>query len=243
MAMDDALRSRRNRDVAIHALRVRMKKLDALLLLVTTDQKSPKLQSVREQIHKIKDGVAGGRDQAVIERVASKLSPTPLPLLPFFKQNEWSAKRLVQETRELQRRILALRLPRLSRNDILIHHAKAWQRTRRSMEKCRQSNDSDDFHRWRKRVKILHFQALALHKLRPAEKLTRPMARLGKLLGREHDLVLVMEHLQSNSDGRKWKKRIRRKLELPRQKSLHLGRKAFNLSTAQLRRELGIPAA
>jgi len=96
--MDDALRSRRNRHAAIHALRVRMKKLNALLLLVTTDQKSPKLQSVGEQIHKIKDGVAGGRDQAVIERVASKLSPTPLPLLPFSKRTEWSAKRLLQET-------------------------------------------------------------------------------------------------------------------------------------------------
>ena len=241
MAVDDALRTKSNRSVAIHALRVRMKKLDALLLLMTIDRKATKLQSVREQIHKIKDGVAGSRDQAVIERVAAKLSPTPLPLLPFAKKTEWSAKRLLQETRELHRRVLALPSPQLGRTTLLRHHLKAYQRTRQCLKKCRQSNCSDDFHRWRKRVKILHFQALALHKLRPPKNLARPMAQLGKTLGREHDLVLVMEHLRPGPTGQKWIKKIQSKLAPLHQKALRYGRKHLRSSTQKLSSKCGIP--
>ena len=231
MAVDDALRTRGNRSVAIHALRVRMKKLDALLLLMTIDLKSTKLQLVRDQIHKIKGGVAGTRDQAVIERVAAKLSPCPLPLQPFPKQTEWSTKALLQETRELHRRVLKLPRPQLSRTTLLRHHLKAYQRTRQSLKKCRQSNGSDDFHRWRKRVKTLHFQALALHKLRPPENLARPMDQLGKTLGREHDLVLVMEHLRPGPAGQKWMKRIQSKIALLRRKALRYGGKHLGSST------------
>ncbi len=81
--------------------------------------------------------------------------------------------------------------------------AKTYSRGRRAMARAYATADSVDFHEWRKRVKYHWYQLRLLQPLHSAsiKAQQRQAARVGELLGEEHDLALLRELLAASDDG------------------------------------------
>ena len=100
--------------------------------------------------------------------------------------------------------------------------ASAFERTRRKeknawMAACDEPS-AEVLHTWRKQVKALHNQMLLIHQImRRMKKRLKLAARLGRWLGRHHDLDVLASLLRQdagNEDGRRIKEisRCQRKL-------------------------------
>lgn len=72
-----------------------------------------------------------------------------------------------------------------------------YRQVRRLTAKCRRKVGQDSWHRWRKRVKALHYQAAGLQAARPRKlgRLAKRCWRLQALLGKHHDLHMTRERL------------------------------------------------
>jgi CHAD domain-containing protein len=74
---------------------------------------------------------------------------------------------------------------------------REYRRTRRLTRKARRKPGKDAWHRWRKQVKALHYQAASLAEIRPPKlrRLAGRCWRLQGLLGKHHDLYITRERL------------------------------------------------
>lgn len=226
-AVDDARRIGRDHDNAVHMLRVRMKKLHAVLLLASDDPARDGLAPVIKRIRSIKDGVAGSRDTWVTERLAMKLGEGLIPLAPQPAVPEWSARKVLQQTRALLATVRDLPLPRQSWGRILARHERSLRRARRAMKRCRHSHDEEDFHRWRKRVKTLFYQSLALHHRDTADLDLRALDLLGRRLGREHDLTLLKARIPADEPSGIWRDLTERRRRQLHRRLRRLGKRVL----------------
>ena len=181
-AVADARRISSDHDNAVHMLRVRMKKLHAVLLLAADEPGQAGVAPVIKRLRAIKDGVAGSRDTWVTERLAMRIGEGLIPLTPQPAAPEWSARKVLRQTEALLAAIRGLALPQLSWEDIASHHERSIRRARRAMKRSRRSHDEEDFHRWRKRVKTLYYQSLALRRHQEIAVDLRALVLLGRRL-------------------------------------------------------------
>lgn len=193
----DLLRMQASPSVSIHALRVRMKKLAAVLRLA--DGRLSKADSKRllRRITGIKNAFAEHRDQDVMKGLVRRLSerhrlPKPRLLTPL---NTPSPKTSMQAVRRrlatLRRDVAALPLAGLSLREIVESYAKRERACRRMMKECRANPAPERLHAWRKRIKQWYYLNLVLHRLPHANRSIAPARRLGRHLGEVHDLVLL----------------------------------------------------
>lgn len=230
LAVADARRMTLHHDAAVHALRVRMKKLRAVLDLVADDPTHDGLAPLVDRARLIKDGIAGARDTLVAERVAARIAHGPLPMAPIIHAPTWKPERVLEETAILQLAVRGMKLPEITWNDVARRFANGYCRARKAMAHCAHSHDAEDFHQWRKHVKRHYFQSLALYRHQVKLKRVRAAARLGSKLGREHDLALVEARLDHCKQAQPWLKRIalrRRKLH---RRLVEVGKRVFALS-------------
>ncbi len=85
----------------------------------------------------------------------------------------------------------------LSNGALLEALRREYRKARRLTRKFRRKPGRDSWHRWRKQIKALHYQASSLVELRPG-KLRRLAVRCWRLqaqLGRHHDLHITRERL------------------------------------------------
>ena len=77
-----------------------------------------------------------------------------------------------------------------------------YRKGRRAMRRAAAVSAEGDFHEWRKQVKYLAAQVRLLGPLRPKrfKKLGRALDRIAELLGDEHDLAVLRDHLTARPD-------------------------------------------
>ncbi len=211
LAVEDARRLSSDHDNAVHALRVRMKKLRAVLRLASDDPAAEGLLPVIRRARAIKDGVAGSRDIWVTEHLAMKLGGGLIPLSPLQAQAEWSAKKATSQAQRLLHDIRSLRLPPLSWEAIFRRHAESLRRARKAMKRCLHTHEAEPFHRWRRRVKACYHQSLALSRWLEAGKLAKDLGELGSRLGKEHDLVMLLARIPEAEQAEPWRKHVEKK--------------------------------
>lgn len=200
----------------IHALRVRMKKLRALLRLGEARLPAEVRRALRRRIRQVKAAFAASRDAEVLRELAARLQPPARPLqalnLPVAATPAPKPAAIRTARRRLaalQRELAGLDLAGLTREDLLEACVRQYRRCRRQWRRCRKQPDPEALHRWRRPVKELYYLSLALHRLPPAQALLRPARRLGRRLGQDHDAVLLEARLQG-PDAEAWRAAIAR---------------------------------
>jgi CHAD domain-containing protein len=226
----------------IHALRVRMKKLRALLRLAEPQLPGAARVRLRRRIREIKNAFASTRESDVLQKLANHLrrkhrlppaeflssstaaQPLPLPLV----------KRMLAA---LRRSLTALPLEGLTKGDLLTAYAARYRACRRAMRECRETAPAECFHRWRKRVKDWYFLSLTLHRCCTARHHIRPTEKLGHWLGEEHDLSLLASRI-TGPGAEKWRAVIQQQITQRRARILEKGTKTFACNRRSLLRRL-----
>ncbi len=190
-AARDATRIPRWPESAVHALRRRLKKLQSLLRLVPPGPDPAQLQALRAALRQLKAAVAPQRDQDVLVALARELG---LPARPrrALAAAPVAPLRLV---RALTRQVRALDLGGLGCEEVAQRYQKTCRRAQQAWKSARREPSVDTLHDWRKRVKDLHYQSLALHRWLRRRKRLRHTHQLGALLGRRLDLDLYASRL------------------------------------------------
>jgi hypothetical protein len=194
-AQNDVSRLASLEATATHQLRVRMKKILALLRLAADGIEEQTLLAMRLHIRTVKNACAGNRDRVVQRKLIDKLArrfhldPRHRPLPAGGTLPSPPATFLRHQLHALGLLIDSSRIEMLSEENVLERHSRCYRRGRRLMKLACESSDSDTLHRWRHRVKDLYFQTLALSHLPGANRRICRAQRLGHLLGRDQDLA------------------------------------------------------
>jgi CHAD domain-containing protein len=119
------------------------------------------------------------------ERVRSRAQPPPV---------QRAIGVLAKTAGGIRRRLHA----RLSDTVLLDAFRQEYRQARKLTRKHRDAPDMKNWHRWRKQVKALHYQAACLSPIRPGKltRLARQTWKLQALLGKHHDLHLTRTRLR-----------------------------------------------
>lgn len=219
--------------VATHHLRVRMKKLLALLRLAHDCMPDHTFEAMRMHLRAVKNACAGNRDRVVRDKLVEKLArrfhlapqhrmdksvrPAPPPA-SFLRHQLCALEQLVETSR----------IENLSPEQIIAAHAITYRRGRRLMKDAFDGAEDKTLHRWRHRVKDLHYQTLALSHLPGSVRRVRRARKLGSLLGRERDLGnLAREPAYAVKRG-PWSHLIHEHRSKLRERILILGHKLYD---------------
>jgi len=237
--------------VSIHALRVRMKKMRALLILCEGEIAGADQARLHGRIRELKNRFGGQRDSVVIEHLVARLRrevalpPLVLALGGEDGQELDGAGELLEILPQVRGQLGALgcdlaelELDGLDPGDLVEGYVGSYRRCRRAWKACESKASAARLHRWRKRVKELYFLSLALHKLGAAAACA-PLARgLGKRLGKVNDLALLDRCLAGPGSG-PWRAELGRRRSRHERKIFAEARQLLGKRPKVLRRELG----
>ncbi len=232
-AQNDVRRIARHEEVAIHQLRVRMKKILALLRLAQQGIEEHTLEAMRQHIRSIKNSCAGSRERTVRDKLIDKLArrfhldARHRPKAPGAATVELSTSNLCHQLHALDLLIERSCIQALDEHQILEQHARCYRKGRRLMKECSQVNDSRTLHRWRHRVKDLCYQTLALSHLHGSARRIKRARRLGHMLGRDHDLANLSREPAFAVRRSPWCQMINERRDELRQRYLSIGHKLY----------------
>jgi hypothetical protein len=177
---------------SIHALRKRMKKLQSLLRLVPPGAQPAALRELRDSIRKLKGAVAAQRDTDVLSALGRDLGgrtrpPQSAPIDPVP---------ILRLAYALTRQVHALDLAALTWERVERRYQKTCRRAQQAWQVARHQPEGEPLHDWRKRVKDLYYQTLALQRWLRRPKRLRRTHQLGALLGHRLDLDLYRAQLK-----------------------------------------------
>lgn len=230
----------------IHALRVRMKKLRAILRLIAPGLAPATIKAIRRSMRVLKQAFAMHRDQHVLNALLAELSagdvvwhdesiapedgngPNGLP-------GPAQLRRLKATAHALTRRLQTMRLRPLAWDDLAKAYARRYAKAGQWFRRCEHKPSAARLHRWRAPVKDHYFQSLLMlrdrHRLNAARK-------LGSLLGQIHDLAMLREHYSHGSCGR-LARAIHRKMKNLRARIFRKARHLFVLKPREIARLTG----
>lgn len=194
-AQEDVLRMSIHEESATHQLRLRVKKMMALLRLANPGIEKHTLQAMRQHLRAVKNACAGNREYVVQSKLIDKLTrrfhlaPKHRPQLIGQPLKAPPASDLHHQLYAVGQLIDSTCIQSLSEEQILEEHARCYRKGRQLMKQACETKDKRTLHRWRHRVKDLYFQTLVLSHLRGAERRIRRARRLGHILGRDQDLA------------------------------------------------------
>lgn len=186
------------RESHIHALRVRMKKLRALLPLIESSTGTASMKAILSEVHALRQAFAPNRDRQVMASLLARFSsagaaPCPSARLKSVRLPGTQKLRLLQAAaRALTLRLQSLRLRPITPGAVAASFSKNYAEVRRRHDRCRRRPAPKRMHHWRKAVKDHYFLSLLLLRDRRHCKSAR---QLGSLLGDLHDLELLKEQL------------------------------------------------
>ncbi len=214
-ARADLQRLPRQPEPAVHALRVRMKKLRALLRLASPVLPAEIRQSLRAEASAIRQAFGACRDAEVARHLAAKLAeqaglPQPTLDLPSLAPEPAVSRVAIRRRlRHLETQLAQLPLAPLTRASLHAVWVEQYRCCRRLGRRCHRDPRPEVLHDWRKRVKELEHLGLALVALRvdlPAARLRiRPARELGRQLGRLQDLAVLAAALPADA-GKEWRR-------------------------------------
>jgi hypothetical protein len=199
MANGDARRMAKERVVAVHALRVRMKKLRSVLRL--GEGCGEDLRVIEGLCRGISSGISGARDAEVMRRLHWKLFGEGPIWAGEPSEKGWSVAKVRREVGQLERVLAGVTFPGLNWERVRANHERCFLRVKKALRHCRHDNEPEVFHKLRKRLKLFYFQSLALAERQRAKKRIRRAKELGKHLGKEHDLAVLSVQLAGRQDS------------------------------------------
>lgn len=208
---------------AIHALRTRMKKLPAIVHLVESRLSERSRHAVLASAKRLRKAFASQRDA----QVAAEMG---FPPKPPAKQRP--TRPLFQEAARLLGLLEAGTLDGLTRKEVRDAYVRTYRSGRKRMKASLDDPDPALLHAWRKSVKELYYQSLALHRVRGMTRRIRRARRLGRWLGRDHDWELIIERLPAAA------KRIKPERNRLRRRIFKLGGKLYSVRPEDLGRDL-----
>ena len=226
-ARADLQRLPRHPEPSVHALRVRMKKLGAVLRLVAAVLPRQVLKPLQAEASAIRQAFGACRDAEVARHLAAKLAGQaglPLPTLdlpPLAPEPAVSRAAIRRRLCRLETQLADLPLAPLTRAQLREVWLAQYRRCRRLGHRCHREPRAERLHAWRKRVKELEHLGLTLVALRvalpAARRRIRPARELGRQLGRLQDLAVLTTVMPTDA-GREWRRLLakRRRLLLRR---------------------------
>ena len=208
---------------AIHALRTRMKKLAAIIRLVKSHLPEPTRRAMLDSAKRLKKAFAAQRDAQVADEMGfagatPKTRRTPAPLF--------------DEAARLTSLLTAATLDGLTRDEVREAYIGTYRAGRKRMKACLDDPDPARLHAWRKPVKELYYQSLALHQAPGMARRMRRARRLGRWLGRDHDWQAIIERQPRAA------KNIARKRARLRRRIFTLAHKLYAAGPKKLGRKL-----
>ncbi len=192
LAVADANRAELANSVAVHALRVRMKKMRALLdLAACLSGHRKQITGLRRHCQKIKNALASSRESHVMEHLCSKWFGHELHADTPPATEYWHPHQARAELRRLKTEVDALRLDDLDWHTVLHRHARTHRRMEKARRACEAHPALEALHSWRKRLKRFYYQALALAWLPGSRKRLRRARKLASLIGKDRDLAML----------------------------------------------------
>lgn len=231
---------------AVHALRLRMKKLRALLFLIRDMIPPAQMQRLRTLIRRIKNAFAGRRDFEVMQKLAKAMRRRyglpPLSLQDALGRDAASVvgKALAGargRISKLRCEVAGLRLENLTPQEVLDGYVRCQHGCRRRWKKCSAEDDAMHLHRWRKHVKHWYFLSLAFGRLPQAGKNARAARKLGRLLGQVNDLQMLEAHV-AGAAVESWRKAIARDVRRKKAHLFAIAARALRLPKRQLQKRL-----
>lgn len=232
-AQDDVRRMAVHEESATHQLRVRMKKMLALLRLARAGMEEQTVKAMRLHLRTVKNACAGNREQLVRCRLIDKLArrfhlePKHRPQLLGTGSRAPAAAGLLHQLYAMGRLIDSTCIESLTEEQILEEHARCYRKGRQLMKAACETTNCRTLHRWRHRVKDLFFQTLALSHLRGSARRIRRAQRLGHLLGRDQDLANLATEPAFAVRRSPWQEVIQEHREELRERYLALGHKLY----------------
>ena len=232
-AQDDVRRLSSHEEAATHQLRVRVKKMLALLRLAHAGIEKQTLQAMRQHLRSVKNACAGNREHVVQSKLIDKLTcrfhlaPKHRPQLMGTSLKAPPASCLHPQLYAMGQLIDSTCIESLAEEQILAEHARCYRKGRRLMKQAFETTDKRTLHRWRHRVKDLYFQTLALSHLRGSERRIKRAKRLGHLLGRDQDLANLASEPAFAMRRSPWVQVINEHRDHLRERYLSLGHKLY----------------
>jgi hypothetical protein len=241
-ARDLELLAVRGPEIAIHALRVRMKKLHALLLLVDPCVADGTMKAIKRCIGTLKQAFATSRDQTVIDDLLAKLveqNPNRGKRSVSLKKSSKpevlpKRKQIIEMVRTADALIYyfqKLKLHDLTWEEVRDAYASNYAEARRHYKRCRKKPTARRMHRWRKPVKSHYFQSLFL--LRDQAQCSCA-SQLGSMLGKTHDFHLLQEQLPAE-DSENLANMIKHRIKDIRSLAFQKARRLFGHSPKKFR--------
>lgn len=239
-AHKDVSRMPQHEAVAVHQLRLRMKKIQALLRLAADAIDLHSMRALRHHIRCVKTACAASREEAVrmkiIEKLVHKhhLSLKPRQVDSTVVEPPAQPAYLRHQLHALEQLVARTPIEKLSHSRLVAQHVRCYRKGRRLMRQSTLCSDEATLHRWRHRVKDFYFQTLLFAQAPGARRRLHRARRLGTLLGREHDFATLSHETAFCSRRGPWPDIIQEKREALRQRCLHLGHKLYATQSSRL---------
>jgi CHAD domain-containing protein len=228
-------------DQAVHNLRKRMKKLQAMLLFVRPVTPKAALKEVREDVRDLKNVLSSNRDALVMAKLADKLGVAvsfPSPPVPA------STKGRLENATALAEKLLIhigrLDLSTLTWEMVGQIHASSYKASRKAWKKALDEPTPEKLHEWRKKVKRLYYQSTALEPWLHHPKRLRHTRKLGSLLGDCHDLDVFADSVKSGDlhPLQGWKSKVKRERQTVLTRIEQRAEKAISRSPRKIKKQL-----
>jgi CHAD domain-containing protein len=208
----------------IHEIRMAIKKLRALLRLIRDGFGRKFYRRQHHSLRALAHCLSPSRDVAVqlatlrkLRRHCHQLSADDISDLENRliekKRNTSKSKQLSKsQFRDTLRQINRWPFKNLRQRDVKSGVERGYRKFIEAHHLAVQSPSDENLHTWRKRAKSLYYELLLIKKIGPksAGKLARQIKELGKYLGNDHDLVLLIKELHHGSSRLRQHVRARR---------------------------------
>jgi len=220
-------------DRSIHNLRVRMKKLAAVLRLVKSHIRREEYGKMLAATKRLKNAFAQQRDAKVAAQLrGKKKTPPPKASVP-----QKASGPLFIEVAILEKTLTDAPLENLHQEDVLEAYVKCYHKGRKRMKKCLKKPEPALLHQWRGPVKRFFYQSLLFRRAKGAKSRIKQAKKLGKWLGKDHDRHLLAERAR-NEQQFKTAKFLDQKREEQQKRIFKLAQKLYKHSPKHLRKKL-----
>ncbi len=238
-AYHDVSRLQKHEEVAVRQLRVRMKKLLALLRLARDGIEPHSMAAMAQHIRAVKNACSKSRDDRMRDKLIDKLVHRhhlrikARQTLPTIRHGTPEHSFLRHQLHALDQLLDKTPIESICSAVILEQHARCYRKGRRLMKEAAENGHEGIWHRWRHRVKDLCYQTLVLARMPGARHRLRRSRRLSSLLGRDHDLTALAHEPAFCSRRSPWPDIIQDCREAIRQRCLALGHRLYATHSAR----------
>lgn len=238
----------RIRPVDVHQSRVSVKRCRALAKLMLHEP-AESLAALDRALRDANRALSAGRDAHVLNdtlRLISERGQLALKFKRFSHPPEELKNAAVAASLQLEAALAlvpsATALAGLSVADAVEALRRVYRQGRQRWRAAEKSGEDEDYHDVRKDTKALSYQLEWLSELLPLAELREELVELGKLLGRDHDLVLARLQIEAGAvplppetlatldqTARKLLKKTRRRTRAVQQRCLDESSAAFAL--------------